>query len=80
MSARDDVKRIASELEQHAIAAHSQGISLSRRSARVEQLPTVGTDEQCTALFRALLDEGLIGPDGSVSSEFLLFKSKLITN
>lgn len=58
--ARTQLRALALELHERAADAHAEGMALSRRSARIEQLADVCSDEQAVKFRDQLVDEGLL--------------------
>ena len=74
---RDLIRAISEVFKEASIDAHASGMSLCRRSARLEQLSRMLSDKKCTALVRALIREGLVtmAPDGETKINSLGGKS-----
>lgn len=58
--ARMQLRALALELHGKSVDKHVEGMALSRRAARVEQLSEVATDAQAIRFRDALIEEGLL--------------------
>jgi hypothetical protein len=67
-NARDQLRLCSLEIYAKAVDKHAEGIALTRRATRIEQLAEVASDELAVQFLDALIGEGLIAPPTTINA------------